>query len=160
MGTPSKKNTAGTVCWSSGIGRRAAPSAAGSRGGCWEKKTEFVDELEKTIAAYKRSGDLEEAGKWSRSLRNFRCARDDKSGKKSLIGFLVRNNVLPKYGFPVDTVELILNVFAVGRECVSYHQIIKKFSWQKLPLSWSSGLGDGAHGDGETGLSGSLEALR
>ena len=75
-----------------------------------------VAELEKTIAACKRSGDLEEAGKWSRSLRNFRCARDDKSGKKSLIGFLVRNNVLPKYGFPVDTVELIPDVSAVGRD--------------------------------------------
>ena len=52
-----------------------------------------VAELEKTIAACKRSGELEEAGKWSRNLRNFRCAKDDKSGKKSLIGFLVRNKV-------------------------------------------------------------------
>ena len=75
-----------------------------------------VAEMEKTIAACMRSGDLEEAGKWSRSLRNFRCARDDKSGKKSLIGFLVRNNVLPKYGFPVDTVELIPDLSAVGRD--------------------------------------------
>jgi superfamily II DNA/RNA helicase len=75
-----------------------------------------IAEMEKTIAACKRSGDLEEAGKWSRSLRNFRCARDDKSGKKSLIGFLVRNNVLPKYGFPVDTVELIPDLSAVGRD--------------------------------------------
>ena len=31
------------------------------------------------------------------------------------IGFLVRNNVLPKYGFPVDTVELIPDINAVGR---------------------------------------------
>ena len=75
-----------------------------------------VAEIEKTIAACKRSGDLEEAGKWSRSLRNFRCAKDDKSGKKSLISFLVRNNVLPKYGFPVDTVELVPDLSSMGRD--------------------------------------------
>ncbi|MBO5569998.1 MAG: DUF1998 domain-containing protein, partial [Clostridia bacterium] len=34
---------------------------------------------------------------------------EDNAGKKSLISFLVRNNVLPKYGFPVDTVELLPN---------------------------------------------------
>ncbi|USF27649.1 ATP-dependent RNA helicase RhlB [Firmicutes bacterium ASF500] len=75
-----------------------------------------VAEIEKTIAACKRAGELEEAGKWSRNLRNFRCAKDDKSGKKSLISFLVRNNVLPKYGFPVDTVELVPDVAAMGRD--------------------------------------------
>lgn len=75
-----------------------------------------VAELEKTIAACKRRGELEEAGKWSRNLRIFRCCKDDKSGKKSLIGFLVRNNVLPKYGFPVDTVELVPDLSAVGRD--------------------------------------------
>lgn len=75
-----------------------------------------VAEIEKTIAACKRSGNLEEAGKWSRNLRNFRCAKDDKSGKKSLISFLVRNNVLPKYGFPVDTVELVPDVATMGRD--------------------------------------------
>lgn len=52
---------------------------------------------------------------WSRNLRNFRCAKEDNAGKKSLIGFLVRNNVLPKYGFPVDTVELIPDINSVGR---------------------------------------------
>ena len=55
-------------------------------------------------------------GAWSRNLRNFRCAKEDKCGKKSLIGFLVRNNVLPKYGFPVDTVELIPDVSAMGKD--------------------------------------------
>lgn len=75
-----------------------------------------VAELERAIAACKRSGALEEAGKWSRNLRNFRCAKDDKSGKKSLIGFLVRNNVLPKYGFPVDTVELVPDASVMGRD--------------------------------------------
>ena len=38
-------------------------------------------------------------------LRRLRCGRDDKF-KRSLIDFWTRNNVLPKYGFPVDTVEL------------------------------------------------------
>ena len=75
-----------------------------------------ITEIEKAIAACKHSGDLEEAGKLSRSLRNFRCAKDDKSGKKSLISFLVRNNVLPKYGFPVDTVELVPDLASMGRD--------------------------------------------
>lgn len=75
-----------------------------------------VAEIEKAIGICKRAGDLEEAGKWSRNLRNFRCAKDDKSGKKSLISFLVRNNVLPKYGFPVDTVELVPDVASIGRD--------------------------------------------
>ena len=39
-------------------------------------------------------------------LRNLRRGREDARGKNDLIEFLVRNNVLPKYGFPVDTVEL------------------------------------------------------
>lgn len=35
-----------------------------------------------------------------------------KNSKKDLIEFLVRNNILPKYGFPVDTVELYTNASA------------------------------------------------
>lgn len=75
-----------------------------------------VAEMEKEISACKRRGDLEAAGAWSRSLRNFRCSKEDKAGKKSLIGFWVRNNVLPKYGFPVDTVELIPDVAVMGKD--------------------------------------------
>lgn len=74
-----------------------------------------VAEMEKELKACRRRHDDEGAGAWSRSLRNFRCAKDDNAGKKSLIGFLVRNNVLPKYGFPVDTVELIPDINSVGR---------------------------------------------
>ena len=74
-----------------------------------------VAEMEKELAACRRRHDDEAAGVWSRSLKNFRCSKEDNSGKKSLIGFLVRNNVLPKYGFPVDTVELIPDIGAVGR---------------------------------------------
>ena len=72
--------------------------------------------MEKELLACRRRHDDEAAGVWSRTLRNFRCSKDDHAGKKSLIGFLVRNNVLPKYGFPVDTVELIPDINAVGRE--------------------------------------------
>ena len=75
-----------------------------------------VAEMEKALKECRRQKDDEGAGKWSLSLRYFRCAKDDDSGKKSLIGFLVRSNVLPKYGFPVDTVELIPDVSAVGRD--------------------------------------------
>ena len=75
-----------------------------------------VAEIEKQIQLCRRNHDDEAAGSWSRSLRNFRCAKDDNSGKKSLIGFLVRNNVLPKYGFPVDTVELVPDVNAMGKD--------------------------------------------
>lgn len=73
-----------------------------------------IAEMQKQLQICRRAHDDEGAGAWSRSLRNFRCAKGDETGKKSLIGFLVRNNVLPKYGFPVDTVELIPNINSVG----------------------------------------------
>ena len=75
-----------------------------------------VTEMENALKKCRASHDDEGAGAWSRSLRNFRCAKEDNSGRKSLIGFLVRNNVLPKYGFPVDTVELIPDVSAYGKD--------------------------------------------
>lgn len=74
-----------------------------------------VKEMEKELEASRRRKDDEAAGSWSRSLRNFRCGKEDNCGKKSLISFLVRNNVLPKYGFPVDTVELIPDLSATGK---------------------------------------------
>ena len=74
-----------------------------------------IQEMEREMKACRRRSDLEGAGRWQRSLRLFRCGKDDESGKKSLIEFLVRNNVLPKYGFPVDTVELIPDISSVGR---------------------------------------------
>ena len=75
-----------------------------------------VEEMKKELAACRRRHDDEAAGAWSRNLRNFRCSKEDKCGKKSLIGFLVRNNVLPKYGFPVDTVEMIPDMNSMGRD--------------------------------------------
>ena len=75
-----------------------------------------VEEMEKNQRAAHRAGDDEEAGKWHRALRNYRCAEEDHAGKKGLISFLVRNNVLPKYGFPVDTVELLPDANRSGKD--------------------------------------------
>lgn len=75
-----------------------------------------VKEMEKEIAVCTRAKDYEAAGKWQQTLKRFRCAKEDNVGKKSLIDYLVRNNVLPKYGFPVDTVELLPDVTSVGNE--------------------------------------------
>ena len=71
-----------------------------------------VDWYVKEFTRLKRNGDIQAAGRVERQLWDFRKAPDDSSkekgkhGKNELIEFLVRNNVLPKYGFPVDTVEL------------------------------------------------------
>ena len=76
--------------------------------------------LEKAIANYRaeleqlntefrraeREKNHAEADKLAREIRRFRATPEDKVQKKSLIEFLTRNNILPKYGFPVDTVEL------------------------------------------------------
>ena len=69
-----------------------------------------VDELKKGMAAAHKEKNVEEEAKWLRALKNYRCSDEDGTGRKSLISFLVRNNVLPKYGFPVDTVELLPSV--------------------------------------------------
>ena len=73
-----------------------------------------IQELEKAIKQYKRADDLGSAASAARALKQLRASKEDRAvnpsiGKKSLISFLVRNNILPKYGFPVDTVELHLN---------------------------------------------------
>ena len=79
-----------------------------------------VAELIKALNDSRRHHNDEEAAKWRRSLRNFRCAKEDRDGRrmgrKSLIEFLARNNVLPKYGFPVDTVELIPEMGSSAQE--------------------------------------------
>lgn len=72
-----------------------------------------VEDFRKTVKWYenefkrlKRSGDIQAAAKCERQLKEFRKGKEDQRGRNELIEFLVRNNVLPKYGFPVDTVEL------------------------------------------------------
>jgi ATP-dependent helicase YprA (DUF1998 family) len=71
-----------------------------------------LDELCKARDSAKRRHDLEEAGNIERQIKYFRAGKNDECGKRRLIDFLVRNNVLPKYGFPVDTVELLPDINA------------------------------------------------
>lgn len=70
---------------------------------------EEISQIEKAIKNAKKNGNESEALRLLQALKRFRCASNDGQRKKSLIEFLVRNNVLPKYGFPVDTVELQVN---------------------------------------------------
>lgn len=67
-----------------------------------------VDNIEKELKKARKNKDDGAASHWSRTLSGFRAANEDNNGRnrKQLIDFLVRSNVLPKYGFPVDTVEL------------------------------------------------------
>ncbi len=53
-----------------------------------------------------KSKDTQAAARIERQLMDYRRAPEDKRGRNEMIEFLVRYNVLPKYGFPVDTVEL------------------------------------------------------
>lgn len=63
-----------------------------------------VSEFEKLIKDYKKQNDLDKASKTQRKLENYQSNK--------LIDFLARGNVLPRYGFPVDTVELEQNTTA------------------------------------------------
>ena len=67
---------------------------------------ESIKEIERERESCKRKHDLQAAATLDRQLRFFRAGKEDGVGPRSLIDFWVRNNVLPKYGFPVDTVEL------------------------------------------------------
>lgn len=75
-----------------------------------------IEDIESYKKAAHKEGNIESEAQWHRTLRNFRCGKEDNSGRKSLISFLVRNNVLPKYGFPVDTVELVPDISNTGRD--------------------------------------------
>ena len=72
-----------------------------------------LNEYETKLKEYSDNNKFEEAGKCNSQLRRFRMAEEDNAGKRNLIEFLVRSNVLPKYGFPVDTVEMLTRI-AVG----------------------------------------------
>ncbi len=63
-----------------------------------------VKEFENIIKTLKKENDLESAAKCDRKLHNYTSNK--------LIDFLARGNILPRYGFPVDTVELEQNVTA------------------------------------------------
>lgn len=75
-----------------------------------------VDEFRETVRYYEeetenllKKGLTQEAAACEKKLWSYRRRKDDNRGRNELIEFLVRNNVLPKYGFPVDTVELYQN---------------------------------------------------
>ena len=72
-----------------------------------------VDEFRGTVKYYKdeierllKEGFTQEAAAVEKKMWSYRRGKEDNRGRNELIAFLVRNNVLPKYGFPVDTVEL------------------------------------------------------
>ena len=75
-----------------------------------------VTEFRRTVEYYKSEveqlladGLTQEAAAVEKKLWSYRRGKEDNRGRNELIEFLVRNNVLPKYGFPVDTVELYQN---------------------------------------------------
>lgn len=65
-----------------------------------------LKQLEEERERATRENNYDEAAKLDREIQKLRAGPDDKVQTKKLIDFLTRNNVLPKYGFPVDTVEL------------------------------------------------------
>jgi len=69
-----------------------------------ERYKRELAELEKAWKQSQRTNPERSSGLYH-ELKRLRCADDD-GYSRSLIDFLARNNILPKYGFPVDTVEL------------------------------------------------------
>lgn len=68
-----------------------------------------VNYYQKEVKRLLAEGLTQEAAAVEKKLWSYRRSKDDNRGRNELIEFLVRNNVLPKYGFPVDTVELYQN---------------------------------------------------
>lgn len=75
-----------------------------------------VDWYKKEVEALNEQKDIQGAARRERQLREYRRSHDDKRGRNELIEFLVRNNILPKYGFPVDTVELYQSMNPASQE--------------------------------------------
>lgn len=65
----------------------------------------YIDEYQRLLA----DGSTQQAATVEKKLWSYRRGKGDNRGRNDLIEFLARNNVLPKYGFPVDTVELYQN---------------------------------------------------
>jgi len=63
-----------------------------------------INEFENIIKKYKKDNELDKAVKCEWKLKNYK--------NNKLIDFLARGNILPRYGFPVDTVELEQNATA------------------------------------------------
>ena len=80
-----------------------------------------VMDFRKTVAEYKtqldkfrRQKDDKNANDCNFQLRSYRMADEDQAGQRKIIDFLVRSNVLPKYGFPVDTAEMVTKLSTSG----------------------------------------------
>lgn len=65
-----------------------------------------VQMLEEERNKARKAGDDAAAHSLTKRIRSFRGDTSQQDPRQELIDFLVRNNILPKYGFPVDTVEL------------------------------------------------------
>jgi ATP-dependent helicase YprA (DUF1998 family) len=78
---------------------------------CGEKGrfTTLIREFEKNIEYLKKERDKALKAKDTATARVFEINLD-RYRKNDLIDFLVRGNILPKYGFPVDSVELMQNI--------------------------------------------------
>jgi predicted RNA-binding Zn-ribbon protein involved in translation (DUF1610 family) len=63
-----------------------------------------VDYVEKELKKAKQEGDGKTITLFERKLERYQ--------KNDFIDFLVRGNILPKYGFPIDSVELTQNIAA------------------------------------------------
>ena len=99
---------------------------------------EFIIENEFTKAA-----EALEKKEYEKAMR----ARDEKTAsvfnrkleryqKNDLIDFLVRGNILPKYGFPIDSVELTQNIASNDFKSL----FITNFSGNEISLSIPSAL--------------------
>lgn len=71
-----------------------------------------VDYYQNELQRLLNAKETQQAARIEGKLQGFRRGKGDNRGRNELIEFLVRNNVLPKYGFPVDTVELYQNAFS------------------------------------------------
>lgn len=65
-----------------------------------------IQNFDKLIKRFKKENDLGKAAMCERKLWHYK--------KNKLIDFLARGNILPRYGFPVNTVELQQNTTANG----------------------------------------------
>ena len=70
--------------------------------------------LEKERNKARRVGDDNSAAMLTRRIKSMRGDTSQQDPRRELIDFLVRNNILPKYGFPIDTVELHTDALAIA----------------------------------------------
>ena len=89
----------------------------GEQGAFLKIITEFeqnVEYLKKEYEKAMRSRDEKSATVFNRKLERYQ--------KNDLIDFLVRGNILPKYGFPVDSVELTQNIASQNNKSLNLNR--------------------------------------